>query len=253
MRLGLVKTDAAVLGSALIGGAIVGAAVLLVEIAFGRHLNAIEHHRDELTTHMEDRREKSAAKANLQLRLGLTDNLQGIDLHGQDLSRSYLRGKDFTSAYLSDADLSISILIGSNFTDALLSGTQLLHVSGQGADFRNAHMNSANMSGSDFSDAIFHGANLSHTDLRDTCLAGCDTRAKTFVGAKLEGAIVTDPSFAKRPGISSIKLETCSEREQRTGNYCSFPELRRLGVTHHHVVNADTSEESWTNRQTKTK
>ena len=96
------------LGTTLIGGATVGVAILYLERQFSRR----------------------AERRDLQMQLGLTDELPGVDLSGRDLSRFYLPGKDLRHANLRKAKLR-----GAN-----LSGVKLDHANLSKADIRGAKL-----------------------------------------------------------------------------------------------------------------
>lgn len=94
--------------------------------------------------------------------------ITGIDLHGQDLSKSSIAG-----ATARDADLSNVDLHGTVVTLADLKGS--------------------NLNGIDLTDTLSDRVNFQKTDLRNAVLVNMIASGSSFAGAQIEGA---DFSFA---------------------------------------------------------
>ncbi len=94
--------------------------------------------------------------------------ITGIDLHGQDLSKSSIAGATARDANLSDVDLH-----GTVVTLADLKGS--------------------NLNGIDLTDTLSDRVNFQKTDLRNAVLVNMIASGSSFAGAAIEGA---DFSFA---------------------------------------------------------
>ena len=94
--------------------------------------------------------------------------ITGIDLHGQDLSKSSIAGATARDANLSDVDLH-----GTVVTLADLKGS--------------------NLNGIDLTDTLSDRVNFQKTDLRNAVLVNMIASGSSFAGAQIEGA---DFSFA---------------------------------------------------------
>ncbi|GAA4491074.1 hypothetical protein GCM10023094_55310 [Rhodococcus olei] len=81
-----------------------------------------------------------------------------LDLHGAELSRSYLDRMDLKKAVLARADLHNADLRGAHLDDANLQRADL-----RDADLREAHLDGANLHGADLRDADLTGASVKDT------------------------------------------------------------------------------------------
>ncbi len=120
--------------------------------------------------------------------------ITGIDLHGQDLSKSSIAGATARDANLSDVDLhgtvvTLADLKGSNLNGINLTDTLSDRVNFQKTDLRNAVLVNMIASGSSFAGASIEGADFSYAvldsdDQRNLCeiaegtnpVTGIDTR-----------------------------------------------------------------------------
>ncbi len=93
-------------------------------------------------------------------------DITGIDLHGQDLSKSSIAG-----AVARDADLSNVDLHGTVLTLSDLKG--------------------ANLNGIDLTDTLADRVNFQKTDLRNAVLINMIASGSSFAGARIEGADFT--------------------------------------------------------------
>ncbi len=96
--------------------------------------------------------------------------ITGIDLHGQDLSKSSIAGATARDANLSDVDLhgtvlTLSDLKGSNLNGIDLTDTLADRVNFQKTDLRNAVLVNMIASGSSFAGAVISGADFSYAVL----------------------------------------------------------------------------------------
>ena len=89
--------------------------------------------------------------------------ITGIDLHGQDLSKSSIAGATARDANLSDVDLH-----GTVVTLADLKGS--------------------NLNGIDLTDTLSDRVNFQKTDLRNAVLVNMIASGSSFAGAQIEGA-----------------------------------------------------------------
>jgi len=105
--------------------------------------------------------------------------ITGIDLHGQDLSKSSIAGATARDANLSDVDLhgtvlTLSDLKGSNLNGINLTDTLSDRVNFQKTDLRNALLVNMIASGSSFAGAQIEGSDFSYAvldsdDQRNLC------------------------------------------------------------------------------------
>ena len=120
--------------------------------------------------------------------------ITGIDLHGQDLSKSSIAGATARDADLSNVDLhgtvvTLADLKGSNLNGVNLTDTLSDRVNFQNTDLRNAVLINMIASGSSFAGAKIEGADFSYSvldndDQRKLCeiaegtnpITGVDTR-----------------------------------------------------------------------------
>ena len=96
--------------------------------------------------------------------------ITGIDLHGQDLSKSSIAGATARDSNLSDVDLhgtvvTLADLKGSNLNGIDLTDTLSDRVNFQKTDLRNAVLVNMIASGSSFAGALIEGADFSYAVL----------------------------------------------------------------------------------------
>ncbi len=117
--------------------------------------------------------------------------ITGIDLHGQDLSKSSIAGATARDANLSDVDLhgtvvTLADLKGSNLNGINLTDTLSDRVNFQKTDLRNAVLVNMIASGSSFAGAKIEGADFSYSvldsdDQRNLCKIAEGTNPVTGV------------------------------------------------------------------------
>jgi len=110
-------------------------------------------------------------------------DITGIDLHGQDLSKSSIAGSVARDANLSDVDLHGTVLTLSD-------------------------LKGANLNGIDLTDTLADRVNFQKTDLRNSVLVNMIASGSSFAGAKIEGA---DFSYAVLDSDDQRNL--CKEAE----------------------------------------
>ncbi len=125
-------------------------------------------------------------------------NLTGVDFRGANLSRAYLgdanlTGVNFTAANLSganlgDANLSGANLSGANLTGADLSSTNLSGANLSCANLSRADLNRADLSSTNLSRADISYADLNRADLSSTNLNHADLSNAVLFGANLSEA-----------------------------------------------------------------
>ncbi len=93
-------------------------------------------------------------------------DITGIDLHGQDLSKSSIAGAVARDANLSNVDLHGTVLTLSD-------------------------LKGSNLNGIDLTDTLSDRVNFQKTDLRNAVLVNMIASGSSFAGAKIEGADFT--------------------------------------------------------------
>ena len=117
-------------------------------------------------------------------------HLVGLQWPGASLPLRKLTRVDFRDAHLDGADLS-----GCELSHAVLRRTSFKR-----ADLRGARLVGADLSGTNLTDADLRDADLSGAQLAGTVLNGCDLR-----GANLAGAKVVDFSWNRRTRFAGVK------------------------------------------------
>tara|TARA_Y100001968_G_C19025002_1_gene557005 strand:- start:65 stop:616 length:552 start_codon:yes stop_codon:yes gene_type:complete len=121
-------------------------------------------------------------------------DITGIDLHGEDLSKSSIAGAVVREANLSDVDLhgtvlTLSDLKGSNLQGIDLSDTLSDRVNFQRTDLSNAVLTNMIASGSSFAGATIEGADFTYAvldsdDQRNLCKIASGVNPKTGISTK---------------------------------------------------------------------
>tara|TARA_Y100001968_G_C19395282_1_gene737928 strand:+ start:283 stop:855 length:573 start_codon:yes stop_codon:yes gene_type:complete len=93
-------------------------------------------------------------------------DITGIDLHGEDLSKSSIAGAVVRDANLSDVDLHGTVLTLSD-------------------------LKGSNLNGIDLSDTLSDRVNFQKTDLRNSVLVNMIASGSSFAGAQIDGADFT--------------------------------------------------------------
>ncbi len=112
-----------------------------------------------------------------------------ISLVGVNLTRTYLRHKDFNKRLdLSHVNLQGANLIGANLQGARLSDANLQGARLIGANLQGANLFGANLQGANLSGAKLQGANLSRAELQGANLSRAKLQGANLGGAQLQGA-----------------------------------------------------------------
>ncbi len=139
----------------------------------------------------------------------------------------FLRGGNFSDAYLGDANLT-----GVNLSNANLSNSFL-----GDANLTAANLSSANLSGANLGDVNLSGADLSGANLRDTDLSGATLSGANLNRADLSGA---DLSYAD---LSSAKLNNATlERANLTNSLLIDADLGDANLSHGIFFGANLSD-----------
>ena len=99
----------------------------------------------------------------------------------------FLRGGNFSGAYLGDANLT-----GANFSQANLKNTYLGDANLTGVNFSNANLKDANLGDANLSGANLSGANLNRADLSSADLSSTNLSGANLSGANLSGTNLRD-------------------------------------------------------------
>jgi uncharacterized protein YjbI with pentapeptide repeats len=180
------------LGVALMTGAVVAGAVLLIQILFDARIASIEHHRQNEQRRRDEVARIADKRASLQLTVGLTRNLRGMDFRGQDLSDFYLGWKDLREALFAKAHLEHAMLPGADMRGASLDGAKA-----RNAHFDRARLDKASLVAADLRDAVFSKAHIGGADLTYADLRGANLH--TAVGQAVFASAIYD-SKTQWPG-----------------------------------------------------
>ena len=137
-------------------------------------------------------------------------DITGIDLHGEDLSKSSIAGAVVRNANLSDVDLhgtvlTLSDLKGSNLQGIDLSDTLSDRVNFQRTDLRNAVLTNMIASGSSFAGASIEGADFTYAvldsdDQRNLCKVASGINPTTGIATK-ESLECSDQEQGYKPAM----------------------------------------------------
>ncbi|WP_143305573.1 pentapeptide repeat-containing protein [Chitinophaga vietnamensis] len=122
-------------------------------------------------------------------------NFAGADLSGTSFEIVDAREANFDGANLTDCHFSITDLREASFRKSILVRTTL-HMSGQGAKFRDVslvdvHLNKTDLRNTLFENCTFRNVDFHHCDLRGSRFAG-----QTFTGVRFDRSSLKDASFS---------------------------------------------------------
>ncbi|MDZ8185263.1 MAG: pentapeptide repeat-containing protein [Nostoc sp. ChiSLP02] len=128
-------------------------------------------------------------------------NLTGVDFSNANLTRAYLgdanlTGVNFSCANLSAANLGDANLSGANLSSANLTGADLSSANLTGANLSGANLSRANLSRADLSNANLNCANLSRADLNRADLSSTNLNRADLSNAILFGANLSDANLS---------------------------------------------------------
>ena len=124
----------------------------------------------------------------------------------------FLKGGNFSGAYLGDANLT-----GANFSGANLSAANLGDANLTGADFSNANLKTANLGDANLSSANFSSANLKRTDFSSANLSSAN-----FSGANLSGADLSSADLSSADlSSANLKGANLTSANLKDAKFCS--------------------------------
>jgi uncharacterized protein YjbI with pentapeptide repeats len=128
-------------------------------------------------------------------------NLTGVNFSGAELLGAYLgdanlTGANFNNANLSKASLGDANLSGANFSRANLNDTDLSSSNMKGANFCHANLNRADLSHADLGNAIVSYANLNRANLTSANLSNANLNQADLSSAILLGANLSDAQLS---------------------------------------------------------
>ncbi|WP_225895682.1 pentapeptide repeat-containing protein [Dendronalium phyllosphericum] len=132
-------------------------------------------------------------------------NLTGVNFSGANLSGAYLgdanlTGANFSNANLTKVNFGDANLSSANFSGANLSSADLSSANFSGANLSSANLHRADLTSADFSSTNLQAADLSHTNLCSANLKNSDLSRANLTHAILFGANLSDAN------LSSINL-----------------------------------------------
>ncbi|MBW4445993.1 MAG: pentapeptide repeat-containing protein [Spirirestis rafaelensis WJT71-NPBG6] len=138
-------------------------------------------------------------------------NLTGANFSQANLKNTYLgdanlTGVNFSNANLKDANLGDANLSGANLSNANLSGVDLSSANLSGANLSGANLNRADLSSADLSSTNLSGANLSGANLSGTNLRDADLNHANLCDAILFGANLSE---ANLKGVNLNHADLC--------------------------------------------
>ncbi|MFN6568494.1 pentapeptide repeat-containing protein [Dendronalium sp. ChiSLP03b] len=139
----------------------------------------------------------------------------------------FLKGCNFSGAYLGDANLT-----GVNFSGANLSGAYLGDANLTGANFSNAHLTGVNFGDANLSSANFSGANLSSADLSSANFSGANLSSANLHRADFSSADLCSANF-QDADLSHTNLSSANLKDS---------DLSRANLSHAILFGANLSD-----------
>jgi uncharacterized protein YjbI with pentapeptide repeats len=171
------------LGMALMTGTVIAFAVLAVQGLFELRLARLEDERASAQAARDLRLAQEADRRDLALRIGLKQDLRGIDLREHDLHDFFMANKDLRRAQFIDARLENVVFFAANLERADLRGARM-----RGAMLEDARLKRAWLTRADLRGASLEGAYLAEADLSGADLRGANLESANLTGAALGGA-----------------------------------------------------------------
>lgn len=144
----------------------------------------------------------------------------------------FLKGCNFSGAYLGDANLT-----GVNFTGANLSGAYLGDANLTGANFSNANLTGVNFGDANLSSANFSGANLSSADLNSANFSGANLSSANLHRADLSSADLSNANL-QAVNLSHANLSNANLKDS---------DLSRANLSHAILFGANLSDANLSN------
>lgn len=123
-------------------------------------------------------------------KLLMTNECNGCDLSGADLSRKELYGSALIGTKLANANLS-----GASLIEAKLGKADLTEANVSGADLSAVTLSEATLTKANFSNAVLYNARMDKAKLLSTTLTGADLKAAIISDADLSNAIARGANF----------------------------------------------------------
>lgn len=168
--------------------------------------------------------------------IGNFSTVVGEFLKGGNFSDAYLGDANLTGVNLSNANLSNSFLGDANLTGANLSGANL-----SGANLGDINLSGADLSGANLRDADLGGATLSGANLNGADLSGADLSYADLSSAKLKHAILERANLTNSLLIDADLGSANLSRGVLFGANLSDTKLDRVNLSYADLCRADLS------------
>ena len=127
--------------------------------------------------------------------------LDGVDLHGVNWSRAYIKQVNLSNTFLYKANFTETLFSQVDLNYAYLVKANFRYASLDGVDLRDAVLTLADFTGADFTDTDLTGANLTGANLNKAKLI-----ETTFDGANLSKAFVTPEQLKQAKSLKGATM-----------------------------------------------